>query len=178
MYFLINVTVSWYPIFLIFLTLKNRPIRWRTLYMGLLLTDTITRDWTMGVLIQLLSTEHRGGGQLIHQLGTGNTCTCWSLIQQLGIMITWEWWSLMQQLGIVKMQGVRTTGTTPGDRSQRDVLITDKAAGDGEHIGAMFTDTKSVYYQPPSSFCLTSLFLVSEGCVLIRRACFPLNPAP
>jgi len=36
----------------------------------------------------------------------------------------------MQQLGIVRMQGVRTTGTTPGDRAQGDVLITDKAAGD------------------------------------------------
>jgi len=32
MYFLINVTVSRYPIFVIFLILKNRPIRWRTLY--------------------------------------------------------------------------------------------------------------------------------------------------
>lgn len=84
----------------------------------------------------------------------------------------------MQQLGILKMQGVRTTGTAPGDRAQRDVPITDKAAGDGEHIGVMFSDTKSICYQPPSSFCLTSLFFVSEGCVFIRCACFPLNPAP
>jgi hypothetical protein len=49
----------------------------------------------------------------------------------------------MQQLGIVKMHGVRTTGTTPGDRAQRGMLITDKAAGDVEHTGAVFTDTKS-----------------------------------
>jgi len=34
MYFPINVTVSWYPMLLIFLTLKNRPIRWRTLCMA------------------------------------------------------------------------------------------------------------------------------------------------
>jgi len=69
-------------------------------------------------------------------------------------------------------------GTTPGDRAQRDVLITDKAAGDGEHIGAMFTDTKSVYYQPPPPFCLTRLFFVSEGYMFVRRACFPLKLAP
>jgi hypothetical protein len=146
-------------------------------YMGLLITDTIARDWTMGVLIELLSTGHTGGA-LIHQLGTGNTCTCWSLIQRLGTMITWEWWSLKQQLGFVKMQGVRTTGTTPVDRAQRDVPITDKAAGDGERIGTMSTDRKSGHYQPPSSFCLTSLFFVREGCVFIRLACFLLNSAP
>jgi len=109
-------------------------------YMGLLITDTITRDWTMGV--------------------------------------TWEWWSLRQQLGYVKMQEVRTTGTTPVDRARRDVPITDKAAGDGERMGTMFTDIKSSHYQPPSSLCLTSLFFVRKGCMFIGLACFPLNFAP
>jgi hypothetical protein len=84
----------------------------------------------------------------------------------------------MQQLGIVKMQGVRTTDTTPGVRAQRDVLITDKAAGNGEHIGAVFTDTKSSHYQPPPSLCLTSSLFVGEGCVFIRLACFYLTPHP
>jgi len=32
MYFLIHVTVSWYPILLIFLKPKNCPIHWQTLY--------------------------------------------------------------------------------------------------------------------------------------------------
>ena len=40
MYFLINVTVSWYPILLIFVTLKNRPIRWWTLYLALYFFST------------------------------------------------------------------------------------------------------------------------------------------
>ena len=41
MYFPINVTVSRYPTLLIFLTLKNRPIRWRTLSMVLWRLDPI-----------------------------------------------------------------------------------------------------------------------------------------
>jgi hypothetical protein len=61
---------------------------------------------------------------------------------------------------------VRTTGTIPGHRAQMDghraqmdVLITDKAVGDGEHVGAVVTDTKPSHCQTPSSFC----FCFSKG---------------
>jgi len=60
MYFPINVTVSWYPILLIFLTLKNRPIRWRTLYFRSVYTGLETHPSSYPVSTQGLFPQTEG----------------------------------------------------------------------------------------------------------------------